>query len=818
MAEVIPNTAPFPSATPRTQPDTLTAPMMDYSVLKERLKEFLQSFAMDDFSEGSKLKYMSQLQDIFRRTRKSLVVEVEDVYKWGLDASNFSASNSGGATGLLHDEILSNARRYQELFSEAADEVIENMRSTDPNPPVVNPDAPDTIAVLAETRRRREEEFRTAQAALENIPGGAANADNASRPAGPGADPRNLVPAIMTRTYETLLIPRPGDKSVPLRFVRSEHVGKLLTVSGIVTRVTEVKPRVAAAVYVCHSCGYEVYQEVNGRSYMPVQSCPTSNHPRGEDAPLIPNYAACKFVKYQELKLQELADQVPIGSIPRTINVKLHGENTRTCTSGDIVQVSGIFLPMPFNGYRAMKAGFLADTFLEAMHVSQSKKSYADEFIDEDTRHQLEMLKTDSDSYNRLARSIAPEIFGSVDVKKAMLLLLLGAPPKRLPDGMRLRGDLHICLMGDPGVAKSQLLKHIAKVAPRAVYTTGKGSSGVGLTAAVIRDPFTKELMLEGGALVLADMGIACIDEFDKMNEVDRTAIHEVMEQQTVSIAKAGITTSLNARASVLAAANPAYGRYNKRKSPAENINLPAALLSRFDLLFLLLDHPNESQDIELARHVTHVHRTGNHPRLNFEVVDPKAIRAHIAAARQVNPVIPKNGFLSEYLVNNYVAMRAQEAEDGREAKGYTSPRVLLSILRLAQALCRLRLARVVQREDVDEALRLMVASKASLEESDDKKKRRRDGDADEAELDALFGKVDEDDDNESSRTWKLYSLISEYMEKENREVVDIETAEQLCDDNRFTRNELMKTIDEYETMNIWHYDTDEHRIRLLKH
>lgn len=805
-----------PSSAPQRRQEALAAPSLDYSVLKDRLKEFLQSFALDDFSEGSKLKYMTQIDDIFRRKRKSLVIEIEDIYKWGLESDNFSGANTGGASNLLHEEIQSNGRRFQELFSEAADEIIETMRASAPNQPSINPDAPDTIAVLIETRRRREEEFRQAQAAAENIPGGATNTENANRPAGPGADPRNLVPAVMTRTYETLLIPRPGDKTVPLRFVRSEHVGRLVTVSGIVTRVTEVKPRVAAAVYVCHSCGYEVYQEVTGKSYMPVQSCPTQNHPRGADAPLIPNYAACKFVKYQELKLQEPADQVPIGSIPRTINVKLHGENTRTCTSGDVVKISGIFLPMPFTGFRAMKSGYLADTFLEASNVTQTKKSYADEYVDEETKLELEELKKDPAVYDRLAKSIAPEIFGSVDVKKALLLLLLGAPPKKLPDGMRLRGDLHICLMGDPGVAKSQLLKHIAKVAPRAVYTTGKGSSGVGLTAAVIRDPITKELMLEGGALVLADMGIACIDEFDKMNEVDRTAIHEVMEQQTVSIAKAGITTSLNARASVLAAANPAYGRYNKLKSPAENINLPAALLSRFDLLFLLLDKADKQQDLALAKHVTHVHRMGTHPPLDFNVADPKVIRAHIAAARLVNPIIPKNGSLTEYIVNNYVAMRAQEVDDGTQAKGYTSPRVLLSILRLAQALCRLRLATAVQREDVDEALRLMAASKASLEDAEsDKRRRRREYDADEEDLDDLLaGNHDEGDEN--GRTWKIYTLIADYMEEKSRTIVDIETAEKLCDENGFSRDELMQTIDEYEEMNIWSYDTSEHRIRSL--
>lgn len=816
MATVFPNTQ-RPTQTQRRDQNSFGIPSLDYTVLKDRLKEFLQSFALDDFSNGSKLKYMTMLQEIFQRTRKSLVIEVEDVYKWGLDEENFSGANTGGATGLLHDEIASNARRFQELFSQAADEIIDEMRANSPSQPSINPDAPDTIAVLMETRRRREEEFRQAQAAAENIPGGAANASNANRPAGPGADPRNLVPAIMTRTYETMLLPRPQEKTVPLRYVRSEHVGKLVTVSGIVTRVTEVKPRVAGAVYVCHSCGYEVYQEVTGKSYMPVQACPTHNHPRGADAPLVPNYAACKFVKYQELKLQEPADQVPIGSIPRTINVKLHGEVTRTCTSGDVVKISGIFLPMPFSGYRAMKAGYLADTFLEASHVTQTKKSYADEFVDDETKQQVESLKTEGDVYERLAKSIAPEIFGSVDVKKALLLLLLGAPPKKMPDGMRLRGDLHICLMGDPGVAKSQLLKHIAKVAPRAVYTTGKGSSGVGLTAAVIRDPVTKELMLEGGALVLADMGIACIDEFDKMNEVDRTAIHEVMEQQTVSIAKAGITTSLNARASVLAAANPAYGRYNKHKSPAENINLPAALLSRFDLLFLLLDKADKNQDLALAKHVTHVHRMGVHPPLDFDVVDAKVIRAYIAKAREVSPIVPKHGQLTEYLVNNYVTMRAQEVEDGSGAKGYTSPRVLLSILRLAQALCRLRLATVVQKEDVDEALRLMVASKASLEESEsDKRRRRQEHDADEDALDDLLRREEEDEEKEKGITWKIYSLISDYLDKEARVVIDIETAEQLVDEKGYDRDDLMKTIDEYEDMGLWSYDTKEHRITAL--
>lgn len=537
--------------------------------------------------------------------------------------------------------------------------------------------------------------------------------------------PEALFPAALTRRYTLNFKPRiPSGssnqrnlKAMAVRNVRGEHLGHLITVRGIATRVSDVKPAVQVNAYTCDTCGCEIFQPVTQKQFTPLVDCPSQeckqNKTKGQ---LFLSTRASKFLPFQEIKIQEMADQVPVGHIPRQLTVHCHGTLVRQINPGDVVDIGGIFLPTPYTGFKAIRAGLLTDTYLEAQFVTQHKKAYDQMVLAQPTVRKMNELERSGNLYEYLARSIAPEIFGHIDVKKALLLQLIGGVTKEMGDGMRIRGDINICLMGDPGVAKSQLLKYITKVAPRGVYTTGRGSSGVGLTAAVMRDPVTDEMVLEGGALVLADNGMCCIDEFDKMDDSDRTAIHEVMEQQTISISKAGITTTLNARTSILAAANPLYGRYNPRISPVENINLPAALLSRFDVLFLILDTPSRDSDEELARHVTYVHIHNKHPEAADGIVfTPQEVQQYVARARSYRPVVPKE--VSDYMIGSYVRMRQQHKRDEHAKKTFThtSPRTLLGTLRLSQALARLRFADEVITEDVDEALRLVEVSKASL-------------------------------------------------------------------------------------------------------
>ncbi|KAL1836700.1 hypothetical protein VTJ49DRAFT_4745 [Mycothermus thermophilus] len=409
---------------------------------------------------------------------------------------------------------------------------------------------------------------------------------------------------------------------VSIRNLDSLTIARLVRVPGIVIGASVMSSKATALHIQCRTCDHTQDIPVLGgfSSVSLPRQCGRYRAPGDptEKCPLDPYFVVhekSKFVDQQIIKLQEAPDQVPVGELPRHVLVSADRYLVNRVVPGSRCTVMGIFSIYQSKGSKGSTSGAVAirTPYLRATGIQtdldQTAKGQA-VFSEEEEQEFLELSRR-PDLYNILADCIAPSIYGNRDIKKAILCLLMGGSKKILPDGMKLRGDINVLLLGDPGTAKSQLLKFVEKVAPIAIYTSGKGSSAAGLTASVQRDQSTREFYLEGGAMVLADGGVVCIDEFDKMRDEDRVAIHEAMEQQTISIAKAGITTILNARTSVLAAANPIFGRYDDMKTPGENIDFQTTILSRFDMIFIVKDEHERGKDERIAKHVMGIHMGG---------------------------------------------------------------------------------------------------------------------------------------------------------------------------------------------------------------
>jgi len=710
-----------------------TNKVRDYEQEKEAIKRFLAE-SHSEGDDGKKIfKYAAQLQKLAHREQVALNIDIDDVAEFDPD---------------MAEAMVNNSRRYINLFSEAVYEMLPDYKQRETV-------ARDALDVYIEHRLMME---------------------SRTHAAGDTRDPRNRYPPELMRRFEIYFNTPAAQKHCSIRNVKASSIGKLCGVRGIVTRCTEVKPMMQVATYTCDQCGAETYQPVGSSSFMPQLLCPSEDcRVNKSGGRLYLQTRGSKFVKFQEIKIQEHSDQVPVGNIPRALTVLCRGEQTRLTQPGDHVAITGIFMPLVKQGFKAMSQGLLSDTYLEAHSIVKMNKTEDDELgAEEMTEAEIKQI-AEEDFYDKLATSIAPEIYGHEDVKKALLLLLVGGVDCN-PNGMKIRGSINLCLMGDPGVAKSQLLGYIDRLAARSQYTTGRGSSGVGLTAAVMKDPLTGEMTLEGGALVLADQGICCIDEFDKMADADRTAIHEVMEQQTISIAKAGIMTSLNARVSILAAANPAYGRYNPKKTVEQNIQLPAALLSRFDLLWLIQDRPDRENDLRLAQHITYVHQHCTQPPTQFKPLDMKLMRRYIALCKNKQPTIPEN--LTDYIVSAYVEMR-KEARNNKDMT-FTSARNLLAILRLSTALARLRLVDIVEKEDVNEAMRLMEMSKDSLNHNNEHSGGNR-----------AQTVVD-----------KIFTLIKEVAGE--KRIVKLQEVIERCTSKGYKPDQVNECIEEYEELNVW--------------
>ncbi|GBG85673.1 hypothetical protein CBR_g40405 [Chara braunii] len=540
-----------------------------------------------------------------------------------------------------------------------------------------------------------------------------------------------------------------GFHRVSPRELLSPFLSTLVCVEGIITKCSLVRPKVAKSVHHCPATGKFIeqeYRDVTSFSGLPTGAVYPTKDDNGNV--LVTEFGLSKYRDHQTLAIQEMPECSPAGQLPRSVDVIVEDDLVDRCKPGDRVAIVGVYKAIASKSQGSTAGVFR--TVVVANNVMQFNKSVnAPSFTQEDLVN-IRKIAERQDLFDLLAESVAPSIYGHLFIKKAILLQLLGGVEKNLKNGTHIRGDVNIMMVGDPSVAKSQVLRAVMNLAPLSISTTGRGSSGVGLTAAVTTDSETGERRLEAGAMVLADRGVVCIDEFDKMSDLDRVSIHEVMEQQTVTIAKAGIHASLNARCSVVAAANPIYGNYDHTLSPTKNIGLPDSLLSRFDLLFIVLDQMNPDIDRAISNHVLRMHQyraPGEDPglppaagttreadeeedeshtlvfvkynrllhgekRTRFGKRDPltiKFLKKYIHYAKdRYQPRLTDEA--SELIAQEYSQMRSQSRDERRQGGGALpiTARTLETIIRLSTAHAKMRLSNTVTAGDAKSALAVM--------------------------------------------------------------------------------------------------------------
>jgi len=491
-----------------------------------------------------------------------------------------------------------------------------------------------------------------------------------------------------------------------LRQINSEIITKMTSVSGMVVRSSEVKPLAKEVTYKCLDKHISKFTLLDGMSLNASVKCQTPNCKHTSLA-IIPK--ASRFIDFQILRLQELPEDLPPGQLPHYVNVSIKQDLVDYARPGDRIVLTGIVRieQERISGvsksesalYRLRMDGNNVE-FIGGKGLKSSRRTEREE-ISPDEEKIVKSLAKNPDIYDRLIASFAPHIRGHALFKEAILLLIVGSTQRVLTDGTKIRGDINVFLVGDPGTAKSEMLKFCARIAPRGLYTSGRGSTAAGLTAAVVRDA-SGIFMLEAGAVVLGDQGLVCIDEFDKMRPEDRSALHEVMEQQSASIAKGGIVATLNARTSILAAANPMFGKYDIFKNIYENVNLPIPLLTRFDLVFIVRDVPSQEKDRNIAQHIISQH--GSSGTDTTSLIDIDILTKYLSYAKRGEPALTKEA--ENLIMEFYLKMRNISGED-KENMITITPRQLEGLIRLATARARLLLKNKVEGEDADRAIYL---------------------------------------------------------------------------------------------------------------